>query len=59
MVDILLCENDLTLKQIKVFKKAEDVQPKVVIQCLKPTLLARTLVSQTRLNPDMFVSSSR
>ncbi len=44
MVDNLLRENDLTLEQHKAFKQAEDVPPEVVIQYLKPTLLAKILV---------------
>ena len=44
MVDNLLRENDLTLKQHKAFKQAENVPPAAVIQYLKPTLLAKILV---------------
>jgi hypothetical protein len=44
MVDNLLYENDLTLKQHKTFKQAEDTPPEVVIQYLMLTLLAKILV---------------
>jgi hypothetical protein len=44
MVDNLLRENDLTLKQHKAFKHTEDVPPEEVIQYSKPTLLAKILV---------------
>ncbi len=43
-MDNLLGENDLTLKQHKTFKQAEDVPSEEVIQSLKPTLLAKILV---------------
>ena len=36
--------NDLTLKEHKAFKHAEEVPPEVVIQYLKPALLGRILV---------------
>jgi hypothetical protein len=44
MVDDLLKANDLTLKEHKAFKRAEEVPPEAVIQYLKPALLGRVLV---------------
>ena len=39
VVEDLLWENDLTLKEHKDFKHTEELPPEEVIQYLKPTLL--------------------
>ena len=44
MVDDLLKANDLTLKEHKAFKRAEEVPPEAVIQYLQSALLGRVLV---------------
>jgi hypothetical protein len=60
MVDNLLRENDLSLKQHKAFKQAEDVPPEAVSSIFKAYTVGKDIgILQTRLNPAMFVSSSR
>ena len=44
VVDDLVRANDLTLKEHKAFKHAEEVPPEVALQYLKPALLGRILV---------------